>query len=68
VHSWQAPYFAAVQEALAHVVPRPQVPYWAQIDRAVTGAFRDIVYDGQPVQATLDRYHRQLQQARRRGR
>lgn len=68
VQAWQAPYFAVVQEVLTHVLPRPQVPYWAQVDRAVTGAFRDIVYDGQPVQATLDRYHRQLQQARQRGR
>jgi trehalose transport system substrate-binding protein len=68
VQAWQAPYFATVQEALGHVLPRPQVRYWAQVDRALTGAFRDIVYDGQPVQATLDRYHQQVQQARQRGR
>jgi trehalose transport system substrate-binding protein len=68
VQAWQAPYFAVIQETLPHAVPRPQVPYWAQVDRAVTGAFRDIVYDGQPVQATLDRYHRQLQQAQQRRR
>jgi hypothetical protein len=34
----------------------------------LTGAFREIVYEGQPVQATLDRYHREVQQARQRGR
>jgi trehalose transport system substrate-binding protein len=66
--AWQAPYFAAIQEALTQAQPRPQVDYWAQLDRAVTGAFREIVYEGQPVQDTLDRYHRELQQARQRGR
>ncbi len=67
VEAWQAPYFAAVQEALTHALPRPHVSHWAEVDRALTGAFRDIVYDGQPVQTTLERYHRQLQQARQRA-
>jgi trehalose transport system substrate-binding protein len=66
VSAWQAPYFAAVREALAHARPRPRVTYWAEVNRALVGVFRDIVYDGQPVQATLDRYHRQVQQARQR--
>jgi trehalose transport system substrate-binding protein len=68
VQAWQVPYVAAAREALQHVLPRPPVPYWAQIDRAVTGAFREIVYDGQPVQPTLDRYHGQIQQAQQRWR
>jgi trehalose transport system substrate-binding protein len=68
VQTWQAPYFAAVREALEQAQPRPHVGYWAQLDRALTGAFREIVYEDQPVQATLDRYHRELQQARQRGR
>ena len=68
VETWQEPYFAAVQEALRQVQPRPQVDYWAQVDRAVTGAFREIVYENRPVQTTLDRYHRELQQAGQRGR
>jgi trehalose transport system substrate-binding protein len=68
VEPWQEPYFAAVQEALRRVQPRPQVSYWAQVDRAVTGAFREIVYENRPVRTTLDRYHRELQQARQRGR
>jgi trehalose transport system substrate-binding protein len=68
VEAWQAPYFAVVQEALKQAHPRPQVGYWAQVDRALTGAFREIVYEGQAVQATLDRYHQELQRARERGR
>jgi trehalose transport system substrate-binding protein len=68
IQAWQAPYFAAVQEALTQAQPRPQVDFWAQVDRALTGAFREIVYEGQPVQATLDRYHEELQQARQHSR
>lgn len=68
VEAWQEPYFAVVQEALKHAHPRPQVGYWAQVDRALTGAFREIVYEGQPVQATLNRYHQELQRGRERGR
>jgi trehalose transport system substrate-binding protein len=66
IEPWQAPYFAAVQEALRYAHPKPQVSNWAEVDRAVSGAFREIVYEGQPVQTTLDRYHRQLQQAQKR--
>jgi trehalose transport system substrate-binding protein len=66
IEPWQTPYFAAVQEALSHARPRPQVPNWAEVDRALSGAFREIVYEGQPVQAALDRYHRQLHQVQKR--
>jgi hypothetical protein len=37
------------------------------VDRVLNGAFREIVYEGKPVQATLDRYHLQLQQAQKRS-
>jgi trehalose transport system substrate-binding protein len=66
IEPWQAPYFAAVREALSLAHPKPHVPNWAEVGRALSGAFREIVYEGQPVQATLDRYHRQLQQAQKR--
>jgi trehalose transport system substrate-binding protein len=66
IEPWQTPYFVAVQEALSHARPRPQVPNWAEVDRALSGAFREIVYEGQPVQAALDCYHRQLQQVQKR--
>jgi trehalose transport system substrate-binding protein len=66
IEPWQTPYFAAVQEALSHARPRPHVPNWPEVDRALSSAFRDIVFDGRPVQPTLERYHRQLQQAQKR--
>jgi trehalose transport system substrate-binding protein len=43
------------------------VVHWAEVERALTGAFRDIVYGGQAVHQTLERYHQQLQQARQRA-
>ena len=67
VQAWPAPYFAAVGEALTQALPRPHVVHWAEVERALTGAFRDIVYGGQPVHPTLERYHQQLQQARQRA-
>ena len=66
IEPWQAPYFAAVQEALSHAHPKPRVPNWVEVDRALSGAFREIVYEGQPVQAVLNRYHDQLQQGQKR--
>ena len=66
IEPWQTPYFAAVREALSHARPKPQVPNWMEVARALSGAFREIVYEGQPVQTTLDRYHRQLPQAQER--
>ena len=66
IESWQTPYFAAVQEALRHGHLKPHVPNWAEVGRALSGAFRENEYEGQPVQAALDRYHRQLQQVQKR--
>jgi trehalose transport system substrate-binding protein len=68
VPPWQQPYFAAVQHALRHAQPRPRVSYWAHVDRALTGAFREIVYEAQPVEATLNRYHQELGKALEGGR
>jgi trehalose transport system substrate-binding protein len=68
IEPWQAPYFAAVQEALGHAHPRPQVANWPEVDRALNAAFREIVYEGKPVAATLERYHLQLQQTQKQSR
>ncbi len=66
LETWQRPYFAAIQEAVRSAVVRPHVTGWAEVDRALVGAFREIVYGGQPVEPTLARYHQQLQKARQR--
>ncbi|MNT92395.1 hypothetical protein D3C72_2336710 [compost metagenome] len=66
VAGWQKPYFEAVEAALVHAVPRPNVPYWEDFDKAINAAFREIVVDKADVKATLDQYARALDEARRR--
>lgn len=66
VASWQKPYFEAVKEALAHAIARPNVPYWEAFDKAINQAAREILIEGRPVDATLDRYAADVEAARRR--
>jgi trehalose transport system substrate-binding protein len=68
IEPWQIPYFAAVQEALVYARARPHVAKWHEVDRVLNGAFREVVYEGKPVQAVLDRYYLQLQQAQKSSR
>jgi hypothetical protein len=63
LQDWQAPYFAAVRQALTSALPRPQVPHGGEVERALVGVFREIVYEGRAGQTTLERYYQQLQQA-----
>jgi trehalose transport system substrate-binding protein len=65
VPGWQKPYFEAVKEALTHAVPRPNVPYWEDFDKAINMAFREIVIEKQDVKATLDRHAAALETARK---
>ena len=46
----------------------PRWPPWEEVERALVGVFRDIVYEGREVQETLQRYQQQLQQAWQRKR
>lgn len=57
VEEWQKPYFEAVNEALKYAEPRPNVVYWAEVDKALNNAFREIVIEGAAVKPTLDKYH-----------
>lgn len=68
VPAWQKPYFAAVKEALAHAVARPNVPYWEDFDKAINLAAREIFLDRADVNATLDKYAAILEEAKRRER
>jgi trehalose transport system substrate-binding protein len=65
VPGWQKPYFEAVKEALTHAVPRPNVPYWEDFDKAINMAFREIVIEKQDVKATLDKHAAALDAARK---
>jgi hypothetical protein len=39
------------------------VPHGGEVERALVGVFREIVYEGRAGQTTLERYYQQLQQA-----
>ncbi|GAB6098622.1 ABC transporter substrate-binding protein [Halanaerocella petrolearia] len=58
------PYFEAVKEAMKYAEPRPNVSYWATVDRALNSAFKEIVLNGAPVKETLDKYHNVIQKAK----
>jgi len=64
VSGWLKPYFEAVAEALSHSEPRPNVVYWAEVDKALNGAYREIVVEGAEVEATLKKYHAMLVRAK----
>jgi trehalose transport system substrate-binding protein len=58
---WQQGFFQAVMDALRDGHYRPAIMGWSAVDKYVNLAFKDIVMDGKDVQATLDRYARELQ-------
>lgn len=64
VEEWQKPYFEAVNNALQHAEPRGNVPYWPEMEKAILGAFQDIVVNGAEVKPTLDRYSDQIKAAK----
>lgn len=65
VKAWQAPYFKAVLRALEHAEPRPNVLYWATVNRALSEAFREVVLEGKAPGPVLKRYGKMLEDARR---
>lgn len=65
VENWQKPYFEAVNEALKHAEPRPNLVYWADVDKAINGALREIIFEGKDIKSTLDKYHNMIEQAKK---
>ncbi len=64
VEDWLQPHFEEVQEALEYGVFRTNVPWWEDFDKYFNEAFEKIVYDGEPIKATLDYYAAQLEEAK----
>lgn len=64
VEPWKKPYFDVVKEALEHTVARPNVPYWEAFDKHINAAFREIVVEGKPIEATLDAHAAALEAAK----
>ncbi|MGB9679583.1 MAG: ABC transporter substrate-binding protein [Minisyncoccia bacterium] len=65
VEAWQKPYFEAVNEALKYAEPRPNLVYWADVDRAINGALREIIFEDKPIKPTLDKYHNMIEEAKK---
>lgn len=65
VQDWQKPYFEAINAAMQVAEPRPNIRYWAAVDKALNDAFREIVIEGKDVKATLDKYSAAIAQAAR---
>lgn len=65
VADWQKPYFDAINAAMATTEPRPNVTYWADVEKASNDAFREIVIEGKDVKATLDKYHGVIEAAKK---
>lgn len=64
VADWQKPYFDSVSEALKYAEPRPVVPYWSAVDKALNDAFKAIVVDGGDVKSNLDKFSADIQAAK----
>lgn len=56
VAEWQKPYFEAINEAMKNTQPRPNLTWWADLEKALNDAFREIVIEGKEVKPTLDKY------------
>jgi trehalose transport system substrate-binding protein len=63
VEEWQQPYFEVIKDALTKVKARPNVPYWAEVEKNLSDAFNDIVTNGADVQSTLDNYQGKIDEA-----
>lgn len=64
VEEWQKPYFNAINEAMKVAEPRPNLVYWADVDKALNDALKEIVLEGKDVKATLDKYHKVIEDAK----
>ncbi|MCX7902922.1 MAG: extracellular solute-binding protein [Caloramator sp.] len=67
VEDWQKPYFDAINEAMKVAEPRPNLVYWADVDKALNDALKEIVIDGKDVKATLDKYHQKIEEAKQKA-
>jgi trehalose transport system substrate-binding protein len=65
VADWQKPYFAAINEAMKVAEPRPNLTWWADLEKALNDAFREIVIEGKDVKVTLDKYAAVIEAAKK---
>ncbi len=67
VEDWQKPYFEAIQKAMEVTQPRPNITYWATVDKALNDAFREAVIEGKDIEQTLNKYAQVIEDARQKA-
>ncbi len=67
IEEWQKPFMEAINEAMQYAEPRPIVPYWSDVDKAINDAYNEIVVNGnENIQEVLDKYHADIEAAKER--
>lgn len=62
---WQQEYLDVAFEALEYAEPRPILPYWSDVDKAINDAYQEIVVNQNPdIQGVLDEQHEKIEAAK----
>lgn len=67
VADWQKPYFQAVEASMQKSKARPNVTYWGDVQRIMGDAWTEIVAGGANVKSSLDKYQKQVDQAKQKA-
>lgn len=62
---WQQEYLDVAFEALQYAEPRPILPYWSDVDKAINDAYQEIVVNQNPdIKGVLDTQHEKIEAAK----
>ena len=62
---WYQEYLEVVMECMEYAQPRPILPYWSSVDKAINDAFLEIVVNQNPdIQGVLDAQHEAIETAK----
>lgn len=62
---WLQEYLNVAMEALEYAEPRPILPYWSDVDKAINDAYMEIVINQNPdIQGVLDQQHANIEAAK----
>lgn len=62
---WQQEYLDVAMEALSYAEPRPILPYWSSVDKAINDAYIEIVVNqNKDIQGVLDAQHQNIEDAK----
>lgn len=62
---WQQEYLDIAFEALQYAEPRPILPYWSDVDKAINDAYQEIVVNQNPdIKGVLDAQHEKIETAK----